>query len=156
MTDGMPGGGPDGEARGGSGGGSGGDLPPLYFRVREAGAAVYRVDGENRHRRLDLVPLAAVNLRSGAVKAQGDRALSPEEEAAIRGWMERRRALLAARALDDVLRTVEGLNLAAQWAQGPASDAEVEAVADALLMAMHDLRGVLVRRKAGRGGADGG
>lgn len=126
------------------------DLPPYYFRVREQGALVFRVDAENRARRLELEPLALVNLRSGEVKPQGERVLSPEDMAAIESWMAERRKVLAARDLDDILRAVDHLNLTAQWAQSRATDDQLEAVTDALLLAMHDLRGVLARKKADR------
>ncbi|VAV88512.1 FIG00992248: hypothetical protein, partial [hydrothermal vent metagenome] len=42
------------------------------------------------------------------------------------------------------------LNTTAQWVQSRATDAELEDVTDALLLAMHDLRSVLVRKKADR------
>lgn len=127
-----------------------GELPDHYFRVRENGALVFRVDAENRSRRLELEPLALVNLRSGEVKPQGDRALTEADMAAIEDWMARRREVLAARDIDDILRTVDHLNLTAHWAQARASEAELEAVTDALLLAMHDLRGVLAKKKADR------
>ena len=125
-------------------------LPELYFRVRENGALVFRVDAANRSRRLDLEQIAAVNLRNDVVRPLGEQVLSAAEEAAIRGWIEARRAQLAARELDDIARAVDHLNHVAQWAQARATDAEIEAVADGLLLAMHDLRAVLVRRKADR------
>ena len=31
-----------------------GDLPDYYFRIRENGAAVFRVDAENRQRRIEM------------------------------------------------------------------------------------------------------
>jgi hypothetical protein len=127
-----------------------GDLPDYYFRIRENGAAVFRVDTANRQRRIDLEPIATVNLENRKVKPQGDRVLSADELAAIEGWLEQRRAALAARQIDDILRAVDHLNLTAHWAQTRASDAELESVTDALLLAMHDLRSVLVRRKAER------
>ena len=37
-----------------------------------------------------------------------------------------------------------------QWVQSKATDDQLEAVTDNLLMAMHDLRTVLVRKKAER------
>lgn len=126
------------------------ELPPYYFRVRENGAAVFRVDAENRQRRIEMEQVAHVNVRNGHVRAHGDRALSDEDQGAIRDWLGRRQAMLARREVDDVHRTVDHLNLTAHWAQGQASDAALEEVTDALLMAMHDLRGVLVRRKAER------
>ena len=132
-----------------------GDLPDYYFRIRENGATVFRVDTENRQRRIDMEPIATVNVENGKVKPQGDRVLLVEDLAAIEGWLAERRSLLAARQVDDILRTVDHLNLTAHWAQTRASDDELDAVTDALLMAMHDLRTVLVRRKSERI-ADGG
>ena len=49
-----------------------------------------------------------------------------------------------------ILRTVDHLNLTAQWAQSRATDEQLDAVTDLLLLTMHDLRTVLVRRKADR------
>jgi hypothetical protein len=126
------------------------DLPAHYFRVRENGATVYRVDTTNRERRLELNQIAVVNLKKGEIRAHGEAELTAEDEAAIRGWMADREALLARRAVDDILRTVDHLNMTAQWAQAQASEAELDAVTDALLLAMHDLRSVLVRKKADR------
>ena len=127
-----------------------GDLPDHYFRVRENGAIVYRVDAENRQRRIEMDQIATVNTKNGDIRAHGERKLSPEDMAAIRDWLERRQALLAMREVDDILRAVDHLNLTAQWVQHRASGEHLDAVTDALLLAMHDLRGVLVRRKAER------
>ncbi|MGD9295358.1 MAG: hypothetical protein PVI41_10790 [Roseobacter sp.] len=126
------------------------ELPEYYFRVRENGAAVFRVDTQNRQRRIDMDQIAVVNVRNGEVKPHGDRPLSDADMAEIRSWMEERQALLATRALDDIHRAVDHLNLTTQWAQSKATNAELEAVTDALLLAMHDLRTVLVRKKADR------
>ncbi|GKY90224.1 hypothetical protein [Sinisalibacter aestuarii] len=125
-------------------------LPDYYFRVRENGAFVFRVDTENRHRRIDMDQIAAVNIRNGEVKPHGDRDLTDEDMDAINSWIAERKATLAARDIDDILRTVDHLNLTAHWAQTRASDADLDAITDALLLAMHDLRTVLVRKKADR------
>jgi hypothetical protein len=133
------------------------ELPEYYFRVRENGAAVFRVDSENRNRRLELDQIAVVNIRNGEVKPHGERTLSEADLAAIGDWMAERTEVLARRDIDDILRTVDHLNLTAHWAQAKASDAQLDAVTDALLLAMHDLRSVLARKKAerlGRGVAD--
>lgn len=127
-----------------------GDLPEFYFRIRDNGAAVFRVDTENRNRRIEMDEIAVVNVKNGNIRPHGDRRLTDEELAAIRAWLEDRVALLARRDIDDILRTVDHLNLTAGWAQGKASDDDLEQVTDALLLAMHDLRTVLVRRKAER------
>ena len=58
--------------------------------------------------------------------------------------------MLASRDIDDIHRAVDHMNMTTQWAQTRASDAQLDAVTDTLLLAMHDLRTVLVRRKADR------
>ena len=127
-----------------------GDLPEFYFRIRDNGAAVFRVDTENRNRRIEMDEIATVNVKNGNIRPHGDRKLAEDELAAIRQWLDERVALLARRDIDDILRTVDHLNLTAGWAQGKATDDDLEQVTDALLLAMHDLRTVLVRRKAER------
>ena len=130
------------------------DLPHHYFRIRDNGAVVFRVDTENRMKRMDLVELATVNIRNGNIKPHGDTSLTAEDLAAIQHWMADRTALLAARDLDDILRAVDHMNLTTQWAQTKATDDQLDRVSDALLLAMHDLRQALVRRKADRLGKD--
>lgn len=127
-----------------------GDLPDYYFRIRENGAVLFKVDTENRQRRIELDEIATINLRNGNVKPHGDHKLTAQETALIRDWMEQRSAQLARRDLDDIHRAVDHLNLTAHWAQTRATDAELDAVTDALLLAMHDLRTVLIKRKADR------
>ncbi len=126
------------------------DLPGYYFRIRDNGAAVFRVDTENRNRRIDLVEIATVNIRNGTVKPHGDTRLSPSDQAEIAIWLTARRRALAAREAEEPQRTLEALNQTAHWVQSRASDAELDVVTEALLLAMHDLRAVLVRRKADR------
>ncbi|MGP1357536.1 hypothetical protein [Roseicyclus sp.] len=126
------------------------DLPEFYFRVRENGAAVFRVSTDNRQRRIEMTEIAVVNVKNGNVRPHGDHELSEAEERVIADWLEARRAVLSARDLEDIHRTIDHLNLTAQWAQSRASEAELDAVTDRLLLAMHDLRTVLVRRKADR------
>ena len=125
-------------------------LPEYYFRVRENGAFVFRVDTENRQRRIEMDQIAVINMKNGEVKAHGDRQLTEADLTEIRAWMAQRAGVLAQRELDDIHRVVDTLNLTAQWAQTRAQDEQLEAVTDALLMAMHDLRAVLVRKKADR------
>lgn len=127
-----------------------GDLPDYYFRVRENGAFVFRVDTENRQRRIEMDQIAVVNIRNGQIKPHGDRQLSDRDLAVIEDWMAERTALLAQRDIDDIHRAVDYLNTTTHWAQSRATDEELEQVTDALLLAMHDLRTVLVRKKADR------
>jgi hypothetical protein len=126
------------------------ELPEYYFRVRENGAAVFRVDIENRQRRLEMDQIAVVNIRNGEVNPQGDRGLSQADIDRIEAWIAERARVLAQREIDDIHRAVDFLNLTTQWVQSKASDEQLEDVTGALLLAMHDLRAVLVRKKAGR------
>ena len=128
----------------------GADLPDYYFRIRENGAAVFKVDTENRQRRIEMDQLAVINVRNGEVKPHGDRTLSDDDIAAIQDWLDKRVALLAERDIDDIHRAVDYLNITTQWVQSKATEDQLENVTDALLLAMHDLRTVLVRKKADR------
>ena len=61
-----------------------GQLPDYYFRVRENGALVFRVDTENRQRRIEMDQIAVVNIRNGEIKPQGDRVLNERDLEVIR------------------------------------------------------------------------
>ena len=128
----------------------GADLPDYYFRIRDNGAAVFRVNTENRMQRIEMDQIAVVNINRREIKPQGDAALSEADLAHIQAWLDARVALQARRDIDDIHRAIDHMNLTAQWAQAKATDAQLEDVTDALLMAMHDLRTVLVRKKSER------
>lgn len=126
------------------------DLPEYYFRVRENGAFVFLVDTENRQRRIEMDQIAVVNIRNGQIKPHGERELSEKDIAVIKDWMEERLEVLAQRDIDDIHRAVDYLNTTTHWAQSKATDEQLEQVTDALLLSIHDLRSVLVRKKAER------
>ncbi len=126
------------------------ELPEYYFRIRENGAVVFKIDTENRQQRIEMDQIAVINIRNGEVKPHGQRSLTEADKAEIARWMDARKALLAQRDIDDIHRAVDYLNLTTQWAQSKASEGQLEEVTDRLLMAMHDLRSVLVRKKADR------
>ena len=94
--------------------------------------------------------IAVINIRNGQVKAHGTHELTEADRAVIDAWMEERTEVLEARRLDDILRAVDHLNQTAHWVNSDATDAQLEEVTDTLLLAMHDLRSVLVRKKADR------
>ena len=127
-----------------------GDLPDYFFRVRENGAFVFRVDTENRQRRIEMDQIAVINTRKGEIKPHGERELSEGDIRAIEAWMAERAALLAHRDIDDIHRAVDYLNTTAHWVQSRATPQQLEEITDTLLLAMHDLRTVLVRKKADR------
>lgn len=124
------------------------ELPDYYFRIRENGAFVFRIDTENQQRRIEMDQIASINVKNGEVKPNGDRVLSDTDMAAISDWMAARKAVLADRDMDNNRRTVEQLNLTTHWANSRASASQLEEVSDDLLLAMHDLRSVLVRKKS--------
>ena len=126
------------------------DLPEYYFRVRENGAVVFKIDTANRHRRIEMDQIAVINIRNDEFRPHGQHTLSDADKAEIQRWMTERKALLAERDIDDIHRAVDYLNLTTQWAQSKATEEQLEDVSDRLLMAMHDLRTVLVRKKADR------
>ena len=123
-------------------------LPDLYFRIRENGAAVFRVRTDRQTARLDLQQVAVVNVKNGDIKAQDT--LSDTEQSQIEDWLSNRQNVQSARDLDDIHRAVDQINILAQWAQSKATDEQLEDVTDALLLSIHDLRSVLVRKKADR------
>ena len=126
------------------------DLPHIYFRIRENGAVVFRIDTENRQRRIEMEEIATVNIKNGTIKPHGEAVLADAEHSAIQDWLAARVATLAGRDIDDIHRAVDHLNLTTQWAQTRASADQLDAVTDSLLLAMHDLRTVLVRKKSDR------
>jgi hypothetical protein len=123
-------------------------LPEYFFRIRDNGAQVFRIDTKNQHHRLEFEPIAFANVRNGEIRPQGDRELSEHDLAEIERWLAGRRDILAKRELQEIEHTIEQLNLTAHWANSKADAAALEQVTDRLLLAMHDLRSVLVRKKA--------
>ena len=125
-------------------------LPKYFFRIRENGAVLFKTPGENHQNRAEMHQIAAINMRSDTVKPLGDTVLTDEETKLIADWMRERKTVLEEREIDDILRTIDHLNLTAQWAQSKASDADLERVTDQLLLSMHDLRTILSRKKIER------
>ena len=122
----------------------------LYFRTKDNGAAVFRIDTKNQQRRLDVSQIAVINIAKGEFRGQGDEPPTKEEEAEIYAWIKERQAILASRQIDDIHRAIDMMNTTAQWVQSKATDEDIDKFAQPLLMAMHDLRTVLVRNLADR------
>lgn len=119
----------------------------LYFRTKENGASVFRVNTENRQKRMDLVLIASLNLKKATIKPRADTPPSPAETAEIMLWIKNRQAMMVTRQADDIRRMMDNMNKAAQWIQTRANSDELDAIADDLLLTMHDLRSAIVRRK---------
>jgi len=126
------------------------DIPELYYRIKDNGAVVFRVDPENRQKRINLDQIATINTRNGDIKAHPRSEISDAETAEMTRWLRARQALIQQRELEEMSRTVDQLNLTAHWAQSKATPEELDEITDRLLLAMYDLRQVLVRKKADR------
>ncbi len=120
----------------------------LYFRIKDNGATVFRINDETRHRRLDLQPIAEANVRNGDIKLRKDVTLTDAETTEIKRWLDARGAELAAREIDQARLTIEHLNATANWISSKPDPVAAEAMSEDLLMAMHDLRAAIVRFKS--------
>ncbi|SDX45293.1 hypothetical protein [Roseicitreum antarcticum] len=124
--------------------------PQYYFRTKPIGGVFFRIVEDPRWRRMDMQRVAGINVFNGQITPNEGQTISAAEHALIKDWITQRRAVLNARQMDDIHRTVDHLNLTAHWAQFNATPDELETISDTLLMAMHDLRDVLVRKRAHR------
>ena len=87
----------------------------------------------------------AVVTGKGEIKPRGNRTLSDADLSAIEAWLAKRETSGEPAKAQNAIKH---LNLAADWAQRKATPNELTQVTDDLLMAMHDLRTVLVKKKA--------
>ncbi len=117
----------------------------LFFRIKDNGATVFRINDETRQRRLDLLPVAEANVRNGDIKLRKDVTLSDAERSEIKAWLESRRAELQAREIEQARLTIEHLNTTANWISSKPDATAAEAMSEDLLLAMHDLRAAIVR-----------
>lgn len=123
-------------------------IDSLYFRTRDNGAIVFRIDTENRQRRLEMEQIATVNLRSGEIRPHNNSIIPALERNEIEKWIVARRKEMNARDEQDIERLIDQLHQAAQWVQARATRDQVEGLSDALMIAMHDLRTQLVRKRS--------
>jgi hypothetical protein len=119
----------------------------LYYRTKDNGASVYRVDTENRQKRMDLVHIANINLKKSAINPRDESPPTPSETVEIQQWIADRQVTIATRQLDDVYRMMDTMNETAQWIQTRSTSEQLDRIADQLLLSMHDLRSAIVRRK---------
>ena len=120
----------------------------LYFRIKDNGATVFRINDETRQRRLDLQPVAEANVRNGDIKLRKDVTLSDAELSEIKAWLDARSTVLQGREIEQARLTIEQLNTTANWISSKPDEAVADAISEDLLMAMHDLRTAIVRFKS--------
>ena len=116
-----------------------------YFRPRPGGAMMLRITHDPRLRRSEMHRVAGINTKDGGVSVTDGHALTPEEQASIDSWLAHGNGLA-----NESARAVEHIGHIAHWAQFRASPAELASATDELLLAMQDLREVLVRKAAQR------
>ncbi|MEM0943784.1 MAG: hypothetical protein AAGI70_07530 [Pseudomonadota bacterium] len=119
----------------------------LYFRRRKQGALAFRLEVENRQRRLEMIHIATI---TGKGEVRPHRRFPPTEAelAEIDAWITQE-----SEGLSPAEEAIRDINLAAQWVAKDATDDEILAGSDPMLLAMHDLRHEIVRRlsKVGTG-----
>lgn len=116
-----------------------------FFRPRPGGAMLLRIVYDPRQRRSEMHRVAGINANTGAVDVTTGHELTDAERALIHDW------LAYGNGLDgDAAKAVEQIGYIAHWAQFRASPSELTAATDDLLLAMQDLREVLVRKAAQR------
>lgn len=119
----------------------------LHFRHRKNGVHVFRVDTENRERRIQLVHIANID-KHGAIVAHRRNAPTDAERDEMLAW----HAGLTDRLTGDGLSTMEKetvrLNHFIHWIMQKATPEELDEHAEVLLMALLDARQVVVRAMA--------
>lgn len=120
----------------------------LFFRIKDNGATVFRVENEARQRRMDFQPIAEANTRNGDIKPRKDAGITDDERETIEAWIEARRAVLLIREGTEAQTTLERINAAAGWYSSKPDPATADAIADEMLLALHDLRSAIVRFKS--------
>ena len=59
-----------------------------FFRVKENGTVVSRIDPESPTRRIEMTQIAVINVKNGEIRPQGDRVLGDEDRRAVEEWLE--------------------------------------------------------------------
>ncbi|MEM7060067.1 MAG: hypothetical protein AAF557_20995 [Pseudomonadota bacterium] len=117
----------------------------LYYRHRENGVTVFRMEVANRQRRIELNQIATI-MEDGEVVPHKRRAPSEAELAEIGTWRQNWTEKQEADAFDETEKFIEQLNLFTDWAARKAPAKQIDVQSDALLTALLDLRQVVVRR----------
>lgn len=116
----------------------------LYFRRRKQGAFAFRLDVENRQRRLEMVQVATINGK-WEIRPHKKNPPTDAELAEIEKWVATHRD---GSELLPVEEAIAEINLLTQWIVKDATDDEVLSWSDPVLLAVHDLRYEIVRRLA--------
>ena len=116
-----------------------------YFRPRPNGAMLLQIRHDPRLRRTEMHRIAGIEAATGEIRVARNHSLTDEERTLIAEWLERGNGLDGRAA-----RAVSEIGHIAHWAQFRATPEELDAATQDLLLAMQDLREVLVRKLAQR------
>lgn len=120
-----------------------------FFRIRPGGAMLLRIDHDPRLRRSRMSRVAGIDLASRSVLPSDAPKLTESEHALIRDWLDRGNGLSGRAA-----QAVSQIGHIAHWAQFGAAPDELAKATEELLLAMQDLREVLVNKAAQRARTD--
>ena len=119
----------------------------LYFRHRENGVTVFRMEVANRQRRIELNQIASV-LGDGRIIPHKRRQPTDKELAEIETWLAAHKARQDDGSATQTDTFITQLNQFTDWVARRADPAEIDGQSDALLTALLDLRQVVVRKLA--------
>ena len=117
----------------------------LYYRHRRNGVIVFRMEVANRQRRIELNQIATIS-SDGEITPHARRTPTEAELTEIRAWWTDWTSRGDENPLNETEAFLVELNRFTDWVQRHAPDAQVDAHSDPLLMALLDLRQVVVRR----------
>jgi hypothetical protein len=125
----------------------------LYYRLVERGALVFRLDVSNRQRRIELTQIATIDAQGDVrpngrpdVRPNGRQPATHDELASASAWWCDWQARRAKGHLTETECFRAEINRFTEWMAREARDDEISRLSDPLLMALLDLRQVVVRR----------
>ena len=117
----------------------------LYYRHRKNGAVVFRLEVSNRQRRIELNQISSI-AKNGEIVPHKRRPPTDAEIEEMTVWWAQWNAKRDTDQLTETEAFLQELNVFTDWVQRRAPDEVVDAGSDPLLMAILDLRQVIVRR----------
>lgn len=117
----------------------------LYYRHRDKGVTVFRMEVANRQRRIELNQIASI-MRDGEIIPHKRRHPTEVELAEISVWWNNWLNRSEAGEITEIESFISQLNIFTDWLARRADHDDVDVQSDALLTALLDLRQVVVRR----------
>ena len=125
----------------------------LYYRHRENGVTVFRMEIANRQRRIELNQIASI-LKDGEISPHKRRQPTEAEMAQISDWWTNWQQRKSEGGLSETEQFIAELNLFTDWVARKAPAEQIDQKSDDLLTALLDLRQVVVRKLSQTGDED--